>query len=142
MTTATRHDADPERGTAAVFTILLVLVMFTFAGLLFDVGHAIDERTQAANIAGEAARKVADDVSIPDLRAGTITIDTAQCFTKADQIITAYGTGEVTGCTVAGRDVTVSVAIPYHPVLLTLGITFVARATAHVHLAAGITTGS
>lgn len=137
--------ADAERGSGAVFVVFFALVVLSIAALVIDGGNAITMRQQAANEAGEAARKVAGDVSVPDIRAGTITIDADQCWKDADQVISAYGQGSVTACTVAGRDVTVTVAITYHPILLgivELNLTFTARAVAVAHLAAGITTGS
>lgn len=127
-----------------MFVIFLVTVVFLFTGVLVDAGHAIDERTEASNIAGEAARKVAGDISIADLRAGKVVINAQQCWSEADQLVADYHDPAitVTACTVAGRNVTVSVAITYQPVLLTLGLTFTARATAVAHLSVGITTGS
>jgi len=136
---------DPERGSGAVFLIFFTLIVLIVAGLVIDGGNSLEMRQQAANEAGEAARKVAGDVSTADLRTGTITINARRCWADADQVVAVYGQGTVTACTVAGRDVTVSVAISYHPILLGLidaNLTFTARATATVHLAAGITTGS
>ena len=136
---------DPERGSGAVFLIFFTLIVLIVAGLVVDGGNGLEMRQQAANEAGQAARKVAEDVSAAGLRAGTITINAGRCWSDADQVLAAYGQGTVTACTVSGRDVTVSVSITYHPILLGLldpNLTFTARATAVAHLAAGITSGS
>jgi hypothetical protein len=129
---------DPERGSGAVFLIFFTLIVLIVAGLVIDGGNGLEMRQQAANEAGQAARKVAEDVSAAGLNAG-------RCWSDADQVLAAYGQGTVTACTVSGRDVTVSVSITYHPILLGLldaNLTFTARATAVAHLAAGITSGS
>jgi Flp pilus assembly protein TadG len=136
---------DPEAGSGAVIMIFVVFIILALSGLIIDGGNALTMRQQASNEAGEAARAVAGDVSVTALRNGKIVINAAQCWSKADQTVAAYAQGTVTACSVAGRDVTVSVAIPYHPIMLGLldpNLTFVARATVTAHLAAGITNGS
>ena len=136
---------DPEQGNGTLFMIFFVVIILAVAGLVIDGGNALEQRQQAENEAGQAARAVAGDISIAQLRAGKIVINAGQCYAKADQVIAAYGQGTVTACTVVGRNVTVSVSITYHPILLGLiddSLVFDARATATAHLAAGITTGS
>lgn len=136
---------DRERGSGAVFAIFFTMIVLVLAGLVIDGGTALSMREQAANIAGEAARKVAGNVDQAALRGGVIQIDPGSCTVLADQVTAAYRAGTVTGCTVAGRDVTVTVQLTYRPLLLDMlkpDLTLTATGTATVHLAAGITTGS
>ena len=136
---------DPQRGSGALFAVFMALVVMLMAGLVIDGGTALSMRQQASAIAGEAARKVAGNVDQGALRDGVIRIDAASCAAQADQVTAAYGQGTVTGCTVTGRDVTVTVALAYRPLLLGVldpGLQWTASAAATVHLAAGITTGS
>jgi Flp pilus assembly protein TadG len=135
---------DRERGSGAVFAIFFAMIVLALAGLVIDGGTALSMREQAANIAGEAARKVAGNLDQAALRDGVIQIDTGSCTTLADQITVAYEAGTVTGCTVNGRDVTVTVQITYRPLLLGMldpHLTLTASGTATVHLASGIETG-
>ena len=140
--------ADPrrrERGSGAVFAIFFTMIILVLAGLVIDGGTALSMREQVADIAAEAARKVAGNIDQGALRAGVIQIDAGSCTTLADQVTAAYGAGTVTGCTVTGRDVTVTVEMTYRPLLLGLvqpDLTLTASAAATAHLAAGITTGS
>ena len=136
---------DPQAGSGALFAVFMTLVVMLMAGLVIDGGTALSMRQRASAIAGEAARKVAGDVDQGALRDGTVRIDPASCTAQADQVTAAYGQGTVTDCAVTGRDVTVTVALTYRPLLLgTLdpGLQWTATAAATVHLAAGITTGS
>ena len=136
---------DSERGSGAIFAIFFTMIVLVLASLVIDGGTALSMREQAANIAAEAARKVAGNIDQKALRAGVIQIDPGSCTTLADQVTAAYGAGTVTGCTVDGRDVTVTVRLTYRPLLLGAlrpSETLTASAAATVHLAAGITTGS
>jgi Flp pilus assembly protein TadG len=136
---------DRERGSGAVFAIFAAMIVLTLAALVIDGGTALSMREQAAGIAAEAARKVAGNLDQAALRDGVIQIDADSCTTLADEVTADYGAGAVTGCTVDGRDVTVTVQITYRPLLLGMldpHLTLTASGTATVHLAAGITTGN
>lgn len=54
---------DRDRGSLTVWLLLLLPVLFAFAGLVLDGGRAISARQDAANLAEQAARGAVDELA-------------------------------------------------------------------------------
>jgi len=129
--------------------VIFALTVFVLAGLVVDGGLAISKREQAADIAEQAARHAADDVSEEALRAGRVVIDQGACPDRALDIVgpldrdgASIDSDRGLGCEVlrGGQSVRVRVKIRYEAALLSLvGVPeFTARAEAVARPAAGI----
>jgi len=93
-----------DRGSVAVFTVVFAVAVIFLTALIVDGGNAMNARERAADIAGQAARAAADDISPATLRSGTLggnalPIDWASACGYAQQIVQKYGAG-LTGTTV------------------------------------------
>jgi Flp pilus assembly protein TadG len=64
-----------DRGSVAVFTVVFALAVILLVALLVDGGTELNARERAADIAEQAARAAAEDISPASLRAGTVAID-------------------------------------------------------------------
>lgn len=94
----TRRRRD-DRGTIAMYTVLLTPAVLLLAGLLVDGGLAIHARQRAADMAEQAARAGADEIDADALRAtGRPVIDTAAACGAAYDLLEAYRQD------IAGRD--------------------------------------
>ena len=113
------HGREPrDRGSA---TVLMITVCFVFlAGALLwlsrTVDQSLDDRTNAAAIALQAARAGAQAIDPVSLREGRAVVDPAAAAraatSAAQQLLAANGdTGDVTGVSVEGNRVTVSITI-------------------------------
>jgi Flp pilus assembly protein TadG len=139
-----------DRGALSPFVVMFAITVFILAGLVVDGGLAISKREQAADIAEQAARYAADDVSEEALRAGDVVVDQAACPARAQAIVGPLGREGASldndrgqaACQVinGGEAVRVRVKIDYDAQLLTLvGVAhFTARAEAVARPAAGI----
>jgi Putative Flp pilus-assembly TadE/G-like len=145
VTAALRDD----RGALSPFVVIFALTVFVLAGLVVDGGLAISKREQAADIAEQAARHAADQVSEEDLRAGRVVIDQGACPGRALDIVAPLDRDGASvdddggpGCRVlqGGQSVRVRIKIRYEAALLSLvGVPeFTARAEAVARPAAGI----
>ena len=90
--------AAGERGSVAVFTVVFAVAVIFLTALIVDGGNAMNARERAADIAGQAARAAADDISPAALRSGAVTqgafpIDWATACGYAQQIVQRYGAG-------------------------------------------------
>ncbi len=75
---------DSDQGSALVWLLLMLPVLFLFAGLVLDGGRVITSRQNAANVAEQAARRGADQVAFGSVRQGSINvIDLAAAQTAA-----------------------------------------------------------
>ena len=63
-----RRDERNERGAATAFFLMLVVVLFACAGLVFDGGSALNARMRLADVAEQAARAGADQIDVAALR--------------------------------------------------------------------------
>jgi Flp pilus assembly protein TadG len=129
-----------ERGSLSVFVVLFAVTVVLLAGLVVDGGMAISKRERAADIAEQAARRVADDIDEEELRQGNVVVRDGACA-RAGELAAAMDEGTITGCNVAGNEATVAVRIRYAPALLGLIMngSFVANASATARPAVGIT---
>lgn len=100
-----------ERGTATVFVLGLIVVLFGFAGLVIDGGNALNARARMADVAEQAARAGAGQLDLNALRGnGAVTIDCGPAVSSAvDRYLANYPAdhGVITSCT--GQTVTVAV---------------------------------
>jgi|HubBroStandDraft_3_1064219.scaffolds.fasta_scaffold138895_2 hypothetical protein len=103
-----RHGRDGGQVTA--FTVITMTALLAAAGLTWDGGQALAARTTAADIAQEAARAGADQVSLAVLRAtGQVTLDAPAARAAALAYVAATGTGDTAAVSVTPLTVTVTV---------------------------------
>lgn len=96
-----------ERGSLSAFLALLSVGLFVLVGLVVDGGRALAARRHAVDVAEEAARLGADQLSVDALRNGSYVVDpTAAADAVEEELRTAGLTGTVS---VSGDDVTVDV---------------------------------
>ena len=114
----THGSRPPDRGSATVLMITLCFVFLAGALLWLSrtVDQSLDDRTNAAAIALQAARAGAQAIDPVSLREGRAVVDPAAAAraatSTAQQLLAANGdTGEVGGVSVEGNRVTVSVTI-------------------------------
>ena len=125
-----------ERGSFTVFVVLWSVVIVMVAALVIDVGLAISQRERAADLADQAARAEAQNLSTNTLRAsGGAQIQDDGCD-RAHQYLTDvlssidYGQAAINGgfgedgCELSadapGNSVTVSVQLTYSPFVFDL----------------------
>jgi hypothetical protein len=106
---ATAHRDRDDAGTVTAFTVILVLAVLAFAGLVLDAGLAISTKVHAMSDAQSAARAGARELDVAALRAnGTIRLDPTQASTTAREWLSRAG---LAGTVVVTTDtVTVSVS--------------------------------
>lgn len=97
-----------EAGSLAAFMAVLATGIFVLVGLVVDGGRAMTAKRQAVDVAEQAARLGADQLSVDALRAGNIVVDPA----RASSAVTRYlaAAGESGTVAVAGDNVTVSIS--------------------------------
>jgi Flp pilus assembly protein TadG len=119
-----------------VFVVLWSLVIVMVAALVIDVGLAVSQRERAADLADQAARAEAQNLSTASLRqSGAAVIQDDGCLRATDYLANAatsihYGTAVLNtgfgngGCEVVGNapgnSVTVSVNLTYSPFVFDL----------------------
>ncbi|WP_456789703.1 pilus assembly protein TadG-related protein [Cellulomonas sp. P5_C5] len=87
-----RRLASGERGSASVFVVGMVVVLFALAGLVADGGRAINARVEIMDDAEQAARSGANQIDVNSLRgAGSATIDPVEAQQAATAFLTARG---------------------------------------------------
>jgi Flp pilus assembly protein TadG len=96
-----------DQGSVAVFTVVFAVAVIFLLALIVDGGNAMNARERAADIAGQAARAAADDISPATLRSATLSgnalpIDWGSACGYAQQVVQKYGAG------LAGTTVTMS----------------------------------
>jgi Flp pilus assembly protein TadG len=102
-----RTSPSGDQGSVAVFTVVFAVAVIFLVALIVDGGNAMNARERAADIAGQAARAAADDISPAALRqasptATTLPIDWDSACGYAQQVVQKYGAG------LAGTTVTMS----------------------------------
>jgi hypothetical protein len=113
-----RHNADRDAGAA---TVLMITLCFSFlAGSLVWLSRAVDQslddRTNAAAIAFQAARAGAQALDLDAARVGVVIVDQTAArravASTTQSLLAANGdTGSVTAVSIEGTRVTVSVTI-------------------------------
>ncbi|GEK22906.1 pilus assembly protein TadG-related protein [Cellulomonas xylanilytica] len=100
-----------DGGSASVFVVGMVVVLFALAGLVADGGRALNARVEIMDDAEQAARTGANQIDDATLRSsGVARIDPAAARTQATAFLTArgYSAGRITVTSDAG---TVSVVV-------------------------------
>lgn len=119
-----------QEGAVTAFVAVLMVALLALTGLVVDGGRALAAREADGAVAEQAARLGADEVSVADLRTGSVVVDPV----AARSAVAAYLQGAgVDGTVATGTDevtVTVRQTIPT-TVLGVVGIdTMTVRATA------------
>lgn len=109
----------PDRGSAIVaYMLVMVVVLFAFAGLVLDGGAALTARGQAADTAQQAARAGADALDSGSLRSGALQADPSAAAAAAQAVLSAAGVdGQVE---VAGSQVTVTAHVSRPTAILSM----------------------
>jgi hypothetical protein len=95
---AARRHHEADAGTVTAFTVILILAVLAFAGLVLDAGLAISTKVQAVSDAQSAARAGARELDVAALRTnGVIRLDQAQAEATAQDWLSRAGlSGTVT----------------------------------------------
>lgn len=146
MTVRDRRPPRPrsDEGSASVFVIGIVLVLFAVVGLVADGGRAVNARVAIVDDAEQAARAAANQLDVAHLRAtGEARIDPGAARDAAVDFLSVrgYAPGRMT-VTAAQDEVTVEVEDVVPTVLLQLaGVdTFTVEGSATARAAVGIVT--
>lgn len=138
-----RESARDDRGSLAMAVVIWAPVVVLLMAFLVDVGLLISDRTQASDLADQAARRVAQDIDrgwikthnilgpkdeIPGIR---INVDPAgDCMPDAQQYLIDNQIGDttITSCRVAGNPtekdlyvnprITVTLQMQYKPLFV------------------------
>jgi Flp pilus assembly protein TadG len=78
-----------QRGSLSALTVCIVLSAMTLVGLVFDGGSSVSEYTRLSDIAENAARLGAQQVT--GLRAGEPRIDRRAAISACDTYLRAHG---------------------------------------------------
>ena len=91
---------NPERdtGSVAVFTVVFAVAVIFLTALVVDGGNAMNARERAADIAGQASRAAADDISTAAVRSGqtvggAFPIDWNKACPDAARVVQQYAAG-------------------------------------------------
>lgn len=134
-----------ERGSAVIWLLLIVPVLFGFAGLVLDGGRVITARQNASNVAEQAARSAGDELNRSLFR-GTVAQVGAVNLGAAQAAACGYAAvaGPTSSCSATLTDsgqVQVDVTITTRTVLLSaLGISQITVAgTGRARAGVGVT---
>ena len=147
-----------DRGSATLYIVIFTIAAFMLVGLLVDGGTAIGAKERAADIAGQAARAVANHVLVSSLRSGgQPQIDPTACPGAAASLVQAYQASShmragLVGnkCRIAhapggppgAEEVTVAVEVTTTPVIPGFFPSFTETARATAEPECGITRGA
>lgn len=101
-----RRDSYGESGSLSVFVAVFALALFALIGLVVDAGRAVSAKRSAYDVAEQAARTGAGQLSINALRLGQVMVDPSAAIQAADAYLAAAGqtgTTSVSGDTVSVR---------------------------------------
>ena len=119
MTVTSRRLSD-ECGQVTAFVVVFTVALVFVAGLVVDGGALLTTKRRAINTAEQAARAGAQGLAIDELRAtGAHRLDPDRAIAAAYEYLAA--TGSTGTATVADDQVTVTVAIPWRPLILGIG---------------------
>lgn len=100
--------ATHEHGSLSAFLAVLAVGLLVLVGLVVDGGRALVAKRRAVDVAQQAARVGADQLSVDALRAGRFSVDPAQALATIDRYLSAAGARGSASFT--GDTVTVHVA--------------------------------
>lgn len=105
-----------EQGSLTAFLAVLAVALFVLVGLVVDGGRAVVAKREAIDVAEQAARVGADQLSVDALRSGTVVVDPSAATTAVARYLAAAGEQGV--ATVTGDSVTVHVSSTTPTVIL------------------------
>ena len=85
-----------DRGSISLWVVIFAFTTLALLVLVVDGGQAMNAKSRAADIAEQAARAAADDVSVGNLRGGTVTLGGGACDLRqgpAAQLVADYAAG-------------------------------------------------
>jgi Flp pilus assembly protein TadG len=106
----TRDRLHRDRGSVSLWLVIFAFTTLALLVLVVDGGQAMNAKSRAADIAEQAARAAAGDVSVGSLRAGTVGLGDGACDLRsgpAAALVADYASGSpgaaavLTGCTSA-----------------------------------------
>jgi hypothetical protein len=120
MTAARRHrDRDRDRGRVSVFVAAAMPMMLLFMALMWDASGYLRALHRADNVANEAARAAGQAINIPLAVTGEqIIVDPAAAEQAANAYLTDAGVTGAVQVSEDGRQVSVTVSVPYDPLFL------------------------
>ncbi|HVA08060.1 MAG TPA: pilus assembly protein TadG-related protein [Acidimicrobiales bacterium] len=92
-----------EGGSLSAFLAVLAVALFVLVGLVLDGGRILSAKRTAMDVAEQAARTGADQLSLDALRAGQFVVDPSAASTAVARYLAAAGqsgTVEISGSTV------------------------------------------
>ncbi len=98
---------ERESGSLTAFVAVFALALFALIGLVVDAGRAVAAKRSAYDIAEQAARAGAGQLSVDALRRGQVVIDPAAAVQASDAYLAAAGQNGTTS--VSGQTVTVRI---------------------------------
>jgi Flp pilus assembly protein TadG len=111
-----RLDRSREEGSISTWAVLGAVVLAICVGLAVDLGGQIHAKQHAYDIAAEAARAGAQEVSAGVMSGQPFAVDPAAAYWAANDYLAASGVSGSVDTT--GDQVTVTVDETYTPVLL------------------------
>jgi Flp pilus assembly protein TadG len=141
-----------DQGSVAVWTVVFAIAVLFLTALIVDGGIAMNARSRATDIAGQAARAAADDINVPVLReTGQVRLDPGAC-TAAASLVSSYAGQDTSGvnrvttvvmenCSPGADSATVEVRITTEPLIPGVFGGFTETATQTATAECGITQG-
>jgi Flp pilus assembly protein TadG len=115
------HADGLDRGSVTIWLVIFAFTSLILLAFIVDGGQYMNARERAADIAEQAARAGANQVSVADLRAGNFVIPRAAACAAAQSLVTSYASGSLSPndagattmsyCNVNGPTVTVRVSV-------------------------------
>jgi Flp pilus assembly protein TadG len=142
-----RQPAD--RGSMSLWLAIFAVAVLVLLAYIVDGGQLLNAKERAQDIAEQAARAGADQVSVAALRQGNFTIPPGAACQAADNLVSSYRNGalsasealttKATACSVdqATNTVTVTVSVTVNPVIPVIFGTFTTGATGSATLQCG-----
>ena len=138
-----------DRGSVSLYLAIFGIAAFALLALLVDGGTALNAKERAADIAEQAARAAANQISVAGLRAANpvVVLGPGACQAAASLVgrypVGSHTTASMTGCNApAGATVaTVAVSVTTTPVFPFFFGSFTMTSTATATPVCGITQG-
>ena len=86
------NQAERDRGSVAVFTVVFAIAVIFLTALILDGGIAMNARERATDIAGQAARAAAGDIDVQQLEAGNKPVIGQNACALAADLVERYAT--------------------------------------------------
>jgi Flp pilus assembly protein TadG len=112
-----------DRGSVTLFVLIFTVAALALASLIVDGGTVLNTEERAADIAQQAARAAADQISTQDLRTtGLVEIDQQTACPAAYAIIQQYAAADnvrvsARNCQAGGNQAVVTLTVTATPVI-------------------------